>query len=130
MRALLFLLTVFSTTVLATSYNFVPQGYSLQYFPTPEFKESLEVSESTGTLEAIVSIDEKGKVTNVSDLKITPENLPTQPVLDALQNATFLVINGETLDNGKILISFPINQKSKVEFDFSGIVHVSEQSGH
>ncbi len=114
MKKLLLLLTVFSTRVLATSYNFVPEGYSLQYFPTPEFSELLEVSETTGTLEATVSIGKKGKVTEVSDLKITPDNLPTQPVLEALNNATFLVINGVTLENGKILISFPINQKIKL----------------
>ncbi|MDM7861647.1 hypothetical protein QTP81_13685 [Alteromonas sp. ASW11-36] len=121
MKKLLLLLTVFSTTVLATSYTFVPEGYSLQYFPTPEFSELLEVSETTGTLEATVSIGKKGKVTEVSDLKITPDNLPTQPVLEALNNATFLVINGDTLENGKILISFPINQKNRVKYDFSGI---------
>jgi hypothetical protein len=95
----------------------LPEGATIQYFPTPKFNQLTDVEESEGEVRAVVTISGKGKIISISSVQITPQNLPVEPVLTALREARFLMLYGLKINDTEIVVPFDINKIEPIQID-------------
>jgi hypothetical protein len=95
----------------------LPEGATIQYFPTPKFNQLKDVEESEGEVRAVVTISGKGKIISISSVQITPQNLPVEPVLTALREARFLMLYGLKINDTEIVVPFDINKIEPIQID-------------
>ena len=99
----------------------LPEGATIQYFPTPKFNQLTDVEESEGEVRAVVTISGKGKIISISSVQITPQNLPVEPVLTALREARFLMLYGLKINDTEIVLPFDIDKIEPIPIDIPKI---------
>ena len=99
----------------------LPEGATIQYFPTPKFHQLTDLEASQGEVKAIVTISGKGRIVSIHSVQISPENLPVEPVLTALREARFLMLYGLEVKDTQIVLPFEIDKIAQISIDIPKI---------